>query len=282
MAAATPKSLRDAFIRIQHNPPFSKFKIILAEEFNGFFYRGSYTDILSFEADLAQISQLIMLFSESFGSAAELGAFSMVKEIASRLLIIIDDKNYIEDSFIKFGPIRSLEVLYGPSSICVLNHRDLNISDIASLSSIDLKAFEERLRDAVLERAKKFPEPTTFDHTRNGHLIKLIVGFIQHYGALTIDEINVIMYCLDIPKSEKEIFDFLLCAKSVGWISEEKRGIYTYYSSIVDRPAMYYKLKPGSPRIDKIRWIADIREYWKSHDKNRFNSMISAVGIASA
>ena len=80
---ASPPSLRDAFMRIHHTPPFSRYLTILAEDLNAFFPEGEYKDILKFETDIAQICDLIILFSESYGSAAELGAFSMIEEIAS-------------------------------------------------------------------------------------------------------------------------------------------------------------------------------------------------------
>jgi hypothetical protein len=44
----------------------------MAEDLNAFFPNGNYHDILTFEADIAQLSDLVLLFSESFGSAAEL------------------------------------------------------------------------------------------------------------------------------------------------------------------------------------------------------------------
>ena len=74
-------------MRIHHIPPFSRYLTILAEDLNAFFPEGEYKDILKFETDIAQICDLIILFSESYGSAAELGAFSMIEEIARRLLV---------------------------------------------------------------------------------------------------------------------------------------------------------------------------------------------------
>jgi hypothetical protein len=69
---AAPPSLRDAFMRIHHTAPFSRYLTILAEDLNAFFPEGEYKDILKFETDIAQICDLIILFSESYGSAAEL------------------------------------------------------------------------------------------------------------------------------------------------------------------------------------------------------------------
>ena len=190
-----PLSLRDAFMRIHSASPFSEHLVILAEDLNAFFPQGFYSDILSFEGDIAQISELIILFSESFGSVAELGAFVMVPEIASRLLVVVDDKNYRDQSFIRLGPLLSLENQYGESAVYVVHRNDIGIASIKDIASINLKVFADRLKDAIKTRMATTKEPSKFDPTRNGHVIKLVVGLIQHYSALTLDEIGCLLYC---------------------------------------------------------------------------------------
>ncbi len=55
---AAPPSLRDAFMRISHCHPFSRYLTVLAEDLNAFFPEGEYKDILKFETDIAQICDL--------------------------------------------------------------------------------------------------------------------------------------------------------------------------------------------------------------------------------
>jgi len=50
-------------------------------------------------------------------------------------------------------------------------------------------------------------------------------SLIQHYGALTIEEIDVLLYCLDIQTPEQEIKKYLLCAERFCWVYGEKRGL---------------------------------------------------------
>jgi hypothetical protein len=49
-----------------------------------------------------------------------------------------------------------------------------------------------------------------------------------------------------------------------------------YYSSIVDKEAVAYKALPGRSIIDKSRWRADIVEYWRKGEPERFNSIRAA------
>jgi hypothetical protein len=277
--AQNPKSLRDAFLRIQNRIAFQRYDVHVAEELNAFFPNGKYNNILKFEEHFAQIADLILLFSESYGSAAELGAFSMVEEIALRLLVIIDDKNYSDNSFVKLGPILSLENTFGDDAVCVLNRVDINIVDIKTVEGLNIEIFADRMIAAFEVRQKSTRERTSFNPNRAGHIIKLIVGIIQHYGALTLDEIDVCLYCLNISSDLRaQAENFLLCAEFVKWIKKDRRGFKTFYSATATKEALQYKLKNGSPIIDKTRWRSDILEYWKLSDPERFNSIAQAIG----
>lgn len=276
--ANKPVSLRDAFLRINHGVPFSKFEYILAEDVNIFSPGSHYKDFLRLEADIAQISELIMLFSESFGSAAELGAFSMIDEIAMRLMVVIDDYHYGRDSFIKHGPLLALRTDYGESSVFVLNRNGLNIENIFNVSQIDLVEFSKRLSEAIVIRLGKVSEPSTFDPSRNGHVIKFIVGLIQHYGALKIDEIEVILFCLEIIRGRDEIHNYLRCAEITRWVRKEREGVSDFYVARSLREAMYYKLKPGSPKVDRDRWRADIMRHWEAAEPGRYRAIRRTIG----
>src|SRR4028118_2064861 len=74
LAVRKPASLRDAFLKIVDNPlDRRKRELVLAEDVNvSYLSRQAYRDLLAFETDFAQICELIILFSESEGSLAEL------------------------------------------------------------------------------------------------------------------------------------------------------------------------------------------------------------------
>jgi hypothetical protein len=271
-----PRSLRDAFMRLTHKSPFNRHHALLAEDLNAFFPRGNYTDILSFESDFAHLSSVLIVFSESFGSAAELGAFAMVDDIAYRLLIVIDDKHYKENSFITLGPIRAMENKHGETAVCVLHRSDIKITSIDRIDGLDEDAFARHMAFAIDARISATKDHSTFDKSIPGHVIKLLVGLIQHYGALTFGEIEVALYCLDVCLSKDRLSNYLLCAEFADWIKKDKRGTDTFYAAVAEKDAMKYKLKPGNPPIDKLRWQADIMGYWKKTDQARFKSITEA------
>lgn len=275
--ASRPPSLREAFTRALVDPAYKKYNTLMAEELNAFFPKGQYQDILTFEAHIAQISELIVLFSESFGSAAELGAFAMVQDIAHRLLVVIDDEHYHAKSFISLGPIRALENAFGATSICVVHRDDLGIPNIRHVGDVRIDVLSNRMQSALKAREKTSREHTTFDSNRPGHIIKFAVGLIQYYGALTFEEIGIHLECSNLSTPETELRNYLLCAEFADWIIQDKRGVETYFTALDRKKALQFESRPDREKLDKIRWQASVMEHWKSHDEARFSSIQRAM-----
>lgn len=161
-------SLRGAFLRMAYDTPLNVYEVFIAEDLNAFFPRGTYKDLLSFESDLAQIATLIVVFPESYGSAAELGAFAAKDEIAKRLLVVIDDKRYNENSFIKLGPVLTLQVHVGRSSVYVIDRADLNVRSFTDFSKLDYSYFKTAMLEALTERVKSIERSSTFNPLSRG------------------------------------------------------------------------------------------------------------------
>jgi hypothetical protein len=272
-----PKSLRDAFLRVHAKGLFGDKDAIVAEGVQIFAPHGPYGDFLEFEADLAQISDVVVLFSEGSGSFSELGAFAIVKEIAERLIVVIDDRHYNEDSFIRLGPILSLSNRFGDGAVYVLNLKDINASNILNLAGLDEKAFGSLMNDIVKGRQLSVSNPTSFDRSNYAHLVKFIVGLVQHYRVLTFDEIDTIMFCLDLGEFRPKLDRLLFCAQQAGWIHHQRRGFNKYYSPIREKRALYYNLKPETKVIGRERWLAQITDFWRKSDLARFNIIQEAV-----
>ncbi len=72
---------------------------------------------LSLEEWLADFSDVVIILVESFGTVAELGAFSLSPALRKKLLPILDKNYSTDESFINTGPVRwvDLDSKYGPS-----------------------------------------------------------------------------------------------------------------------------------------------------------------------
>lgn len=276
-----PLSLRDALFRVLGKSFLAKYDVRMAEDMEIFFPHGGYDELLKFESDIAQISELIILFSESDGSLAELGVFVMDDEIAPRMLVFVDSKNYSRDSFIKLGPLYTLSKAHGEDCVAVINLSDIGIVDIKFTQNTDLNAFLRAVDGSIKYRLRRRADPRTFDPTRNGHLIKLITGLIQHYSSLTIDEIDVLLYSMNVNIRTEEIKKLLHCSEIFGWIISSRRGLNTYYSAVSENLAIHFEFISEIPAIDRRRWRADILQHWRSNEPDRFKSIQEAAQVKS-
>ena len=144
------------------------------------------------------------------------------------------------------------------------------------MRDLRLAEFQDAMTEAVTVRLGAVREPTTFKADRNGHLIKLVTGIIQHYGALTFEEIDSVLRKLGCVLGADDLFNFLLCSDFLGWIREESRGLRTFYAARDVESALVFNFLPGRLR-DRVRWRSDIREYWREHQPDRFRSLTAAM-----
>jgi hypothetical protein len=270
ISTTIPLSLRDAFLKILDYEPLKERILIQAEEItSGYSFFEHYDNILDFETDLAQIVELIILFSESEGSLAELGAFAMIDEIAQRLFVIVRQKHWDELSFIKLGPLRRIERKYSRESIYVVEDADIGMQD-DSAALVDKVALGALLKGPLTVRLKKPRDPTTFDSARSGHVIKLIVGLVQEYGALEVAEIEYLLQLSDSTRTTAEIRSYLHCAESVGWLKKLSKGSNDFFVAKKTRlDAATIPSKPTAEIKNKTRRRLLIREYWKTTDALR-------------
>ncbi len=155
----------------------------------------------------------------------------------------------------------------------------LKIKSIAALETIDLDRLAVSTNGALLFHLKeKKREPSTFDKSRNGHVTKLITGLIQHYAALTLDEIDTLLFCLlGVSTSQQEIKKHLNCAELFGWVLKERAGFQTYYAALEGNRALHFDFPPDSKRMDRSRWNTEIVTYWRDNDPERFASIQAAI-----
>ena len=271
-------SMRDAFLKVASHPALGSRDIVLAEDFTSLsIFSAYYEDILEFETDLAQITELILLFCESAGSFTELGSFASAPEIAARLLVIIRESDWKEDSFIKLGPLRFLERLYKHSVFVVEN--EVAGTANGSAPKIDLDKFRKTLDEPLRARISIEKDPSTFDPERVGHVIKLVVGLIQEYGALEFPEIIDLLVIFGITLEEKRLRSYLLCATTVNWVAQQKKGFRDFIVAKADTPAIHFVAKGGALTKNRIRRRLLIREYWEENDPLRFRAIAQAVDL---
>lgn len=269
-----PKMLRDVFYRLVPGAG-QKFRIILAEDATPLNTDAGYSDLLSFESDIAQVVGLILLFVESPGSLAELGAFAALDTIAPSLLAVLDDHYYAQSSFIRNGPLKFLETKYGEEWVAVLERKHVGIAEGGGIQDLVPKHFAESILPVVAGRLATRSGWHKFDRGSSGHVILLITGLCQEFGALTISEIRE--FLLHFGLVEQRLSNFLYCTELLGWIRRVRKGHHIFYVAASHDPALDYHLVVGAPFRDKVRWRSEIRAYWHDKDAPRLRAIGEVV-----
>lgn len=102
-------SVRDYLVRIRPIAKKLDGRIVLAETAQQLYRDTGYPDLISFEEDVARISSIVLVISESAGSLAELGAFASEPVIRPALRILISEEHAADESFVRFGPVKRIE-----------------------------------------------------------------------------------------------------------------------------------------------------------------------------
>lgn len=102
-------SIRDYIVRYKNGQNKISANIVLAETARQLYRETRYSDLISFEEDIARIASLVLVICESAGSLAELAAFASESIIRDTLRIIISEKHATDESFVRYGPVRRIE-----------------------------------------------------------------------------------------------------------------------------------------------------------------------------
>lgn len=277
-------TLRHAFSQILAATP-PTYKVILAETADPLTTDAGYRDLLDFEADIAGAVGIILLFAESAGSLAELGAFSALEEVAPSLLVVTDDYYYNEKSFIRRGPLKHLEATFSDEWIVVLERADVGIHlDTGSPAALDLLKFDAALRPAIERRLKARPDSELIRSKNNSHIILLIVGLCQEFGALTQTEIRDFVKALTgVQLTPTRLQNFIFCGKLLGWIAEVRKGHNIFFvAELLPNSAIEYNFMSASSARDKARVRTEIRAYWKAAEPHRWRAISAAAAKAAS
>jgi hypothetical protein len=267
-----PGSVRDAVFRaftIKH-AELSR-RIFLAEEFNDWMYDGVYSELFSFERDLASLSSAIVLFLESAGSIAELGAFSQQDGVKQKLLIFLRTEHYQQDSFIKLGPIKYLE----DSDAGSIRAYPWQTVSLPSGDRIDVESLTESMDeicDSISDvfRSKRLHRQFSLVETRDRML--LIRDLITQMMGLKIREIQDYLLDVGVDVDTRRLRQYLYVLQTLNLIEMVPRGKDRYFVSKDSRRFIRLGTKDGL-RIDDLRLQMEVAAYYKQHDISRFRAI---------
>lgn len=150
-------SVRDYIIRhIWDKDPRFGDGIVLAEDIRDWLEFATYSDLITFEQDLAHLASAVILFVESPGSIAELGAFSLIPPIAKKLIVIVKQDHFESKSYIKLGPIKYLSHHFSADRILVYPWKEtFSISSGSCRMTLDVSSIQDAA-DHIVQDIRDF------------------------------------------------------------------------------------------------------------------------------
>jgi hypothetical protein len=244
------RSVRDYFIRyVKVHKPTIAPKLRLAEDIGRWYDHERFTDLLDVENYLADLVEIIILFVESPGSIAELGAFSALKAVQPKVLAVVN-KKFNGPSFIADGPVRHLrehgsavyEYLWNPS-VRRFNHR----------SNLEIfKELSEELCNVLQHREDTPLKEPILDLESHGHTMLLVADLIDIAFVATMTDIQDCLRTLgrEVDKSTLHRYFFLL--EDLNIIKEEYLD-GSFYISGGNGPYILYDFNESARLKDRER-----------------------------
>lgn len=273
-------SCRDIFYSYITNNSFQfRDNIVLAEKIFEYFSHSDYEDLLKFEVDLAELSSLTVLFSESPGSIAELGSFSVLKTIQNRLLVVMHQDDTNKESFIWRGPalfLKNLSKSNGNENPITIYNWQKN-KDEAGYFASGVFSDAEDLAATIEEVLKKKPKTMSFDKEQLGHVMLLIICFLKTIQLATIEEIAFILKGFGIKQELKTVKQHLSLLKSLGLIVLIPYRNYDFYAADPNRSdwlSWGYDMEKAKNR-DSNRWASQFIEFYKNNQQEKVRALRS-------
>ena len=279
------KSCRDIFYQHVKNANTCPFRdnVILAEQIFRYFEHSAYQDLINFERDLAELSSLTVLFSESPGSIAELGSFAVLKKVQDRLLVVMHENDALKESFIWRGPALYLKNIAKENGkddpVSIYNWRKPD-KDGDALVKTDFSD-ADALSESIVKILSVFPKTTAFDKNQAGHVMLLVLDLLKIIHLATIEEISNVLNLLGIQYKRQTVEQHLSLLFSLEYAVRKPYQNNIYYLSSQHKPWLSLAFREGTKIRDWDRWKSMFIDYYNQKQVQKYRALKSYMKFKS-
>jgi hypothetical protein len=252
--STTPVSLRDYLYRIRQLSRRIRGEVVLAEKANQLYRDTHYSDLISFEEDIARIAAVVLVIAESPGSLAELGAFASNETIRKALRIIMRTGHFEQESFIRYGPVQRSKN-DGVDFVGVYPWETRATNNVVLISVKPHYSEMIKFVNGHLDAASK---TTQFKPTDDTSLFYIIYWVIYLSLAISFAPLANILQILLPTIEHREIRNKIYCMKLAGWIDEFPYSGKSYYFTNGDADPFQYSFKENVVDRDSARRKTDV------------------------
>ena len=166
------------------------------EDYPDWWAFAGYDDLLEFERDACYLARGILLFAESPGSYAELGALALDTAILPRLMVVIDSQYLAEDrrqSFLYLGPLKRVNKHDGQCVIDPASSLTITDGDFGTIMQF------------VDEKLPRVAASSTLDAANPMHRLLLLADLVDMFLVSGLSELEHALLYLDVPMTARQI-----------------------------------------------------------------------------
>jgi hypothetical protein len=231
---------------------------VVPEDYSNWNHFGIYNDLLSFEEDVCALMDSVVVFLESAGAIAEFGALVKNKDIAPKLLVVVNN-TLEQDSFINLGLIKYLTSTYSDKTNFIA-------SQDASLQREEASFILEKMRERFME----LPKTNPFKASETRHILYLIIDFIDLLQVARITDIQEFLLKLELVHTKRRVEQLLLALKNTEMVSESRvLSERCFYLPDIERPSIEYAFK-ANVTAKRVSWKAiffekTLEQKWRAY-----------------
>ena len=218
----------------------------------------AFPDLLELENYLAHLADVIVLFVESPGSIAELGAFAASDTLRPKLLAVRNTFYASEQSFIADGPIRKIwntneesvqSYTWDPEQLDTPKTKE-EFGDVAN-----------HLTEMLEYRENRRPQQLAFKTKEIGHTLLLVADLIRISGVASRSDVARCLKVLRCEKALASLDHHLSVLQSIDVIQKHHRSHQSFYVRHSSKPFIRYAYIDSSGVInDATRIQTMVRE----------------------
>ncbi|MEQ1802601.1 MAG: retron St85 family effector protein [Gammaproteobacteria bacterium] len=269
-------SLRDYFLRwLGVNDEAMASRVVIAEKINHWMKDDTYKELFTLEQHVAELASTIVIFLESPGAIAELGAFSALGGVQDKLLVFVREDHYKADSFIRLGPIDFLQGR-DQQSVAVYPWRITSDQGIDRLDEPSVAECVAEMHKNLMGAAGRVSRLFVPSEARDRML--LIADLVGHMVALTKAEIDTYVAQLGITIEAADMKKYLFVLEKLGLIRQVTRGHSRYYvASNEGQTYLRWQYRDGADSYDRLRLNFAVSEFYKAKDQQRSKAVARAL-----
>ena len=256
------------------NPKLAGRSVVIAEWMTSILNDGDFHDLLEFEESIAALCSCVIIFLESPGSIAELGSFSVMQHISSKLLVFCEQRfdSTVKPSFIFLGPLANLRKVDKESVQVFPIEEEKNGQFHVSKERLD-DCWED-IEDAIEGSLKKAVHEAKFDSASISHRMLLMASLVDLFVAVTSNELEECLNVFGVSLPAKHLRRTLKMLEQFGLISRRQYGAQNFYMSHKSMALFAFRAVAGGNAVfDVLRFKDAAIKHYEVDDPRKFKAI---------